>query len=288
MAKKRVILDENKQQCFPITHISAVIDAYGNTIENIIQQMSENLVNLYYTKGEVDLLIDNLEFGIIKKVDALPVVGEEHIIYLVPKEAPATGFDEWIWMADENRFELIGDTNIDLSDYYTKSEVDTKVSAETTRATTAENNLDTTKANKSEMTVVAGTGANADKTTITLKSGTSATVLTQHQDISGKEDKVGVVNVASGTASVNAQVGKYYSIAGNVGTLAITLPTITTTNKLQSLMLSFETSDSPSVTITAGAEITYFEDYYIQPNTKYEINMIWNGTKWIVAYGVIV
>lgn len=42
------------------------------------------------------------------------------------------------------------------------------------------------KANKSEMTITPGTGANADKTTIQLKSGTSATVLTQHQDISGK------------------------------------------------------------------------------------------------------
>lgn len=46
------------------------------------------------------------------------------------------------------------------------------------------------KANKSEMSVEAGTGANADKTTITLKTGLSATVLTQHQDISGKADKV--------------------------------------------------------------------------------------------------
>jgi hypothetical protein len=45
------------------------------------------------------------------------------------------------------------------------------------------------KANKSEMSVVAGTGDNADKTTITLKTGTSATVLTQHQDISGKAEK---------------------------------------------------------------------------------------------------
>lgn len=45
------------------------------------------------------------------------------------------------------------------------------------------------KANKSEMSIVAGTGANADKTTITLKSGTSAIVLTQHQDVSEKEDK---------------------------------------------------------------------------------------------------
>lgn len=45
------------------------------------------------------------------------------------------------------------------------------------------------KADKSEMSVVPGTGADVDKTTITLKSGTSATVLTTHQDISGKVDK---------------------------------------------------------------------------------------------------
>ncbi len=44
------------------------------------------------------------------------------------------------------------------------------------------------KADKSEMSVVAGTGNDADKTTITLKSGTSATVLTAHQDISGKQN----------------------------------------------------------------------------------------------------
>lgn len=43
---------------------------------------------------------------------------------------------------------------------------------------------------KSEMSVVDGTDANADKVTITLKSGTEATVLKSHQDISGKADKV--------------------------------------------------------------------------------------------------
>lgn len=42
---------------------------------------------------------------------------------------------------------------------------------------------------KSEMSVTPGTGTDADKTTIQLKSGTTATVLTQHQDISGKADK---------------------------------------------------------------------------------------------------
>lgn len=46
------------------------------------------------------------------------------------------------------------------------------------------------KANKSEMSVVPGEGGNADKTTITLKTGTSATVLTQHQLVSGFATKV--------------------------------------------------------------------------------------------------
>jgi hypothetical protein len=44
------------------------------------------------------------------------------------------------------------------------------------------------KANADEMSVVDGTGADADKVTITLKSGTSAQVLRQHQDISRKAD----------------------------------------------------------------------------------------------------
>lgn len=46
------------------------------------------------------------------------------------------------------------------------------------------------KANKSEMSVTDGTGADSDKTTIQLKSGTSATVLKSHQDISGKLDVI--------------------------------------------------------------------------------------------------
>lgn len=46
------------------------------------------------------------------------------------------------------------------------------------------------KADKSEMSVTDGTGADADKVTIQLKSGTSATVLKTHQSITGKADKV--------------------------------------------------------------------------------------------------
>lgn len=61
------------------------------------------------------------------------------------------------------------------------------------------------KADKSEMSVVAGTGADADKTTITLKNGTSATVLTQHQDISGKQDTISDLSTIRSGAAAGAE-----------------------------------------------------------------------------------
>lgn len=96
--------------------------------------------------------------------------------------------------------------------YYTETEIDTALAGKVDKVTgkglstndftdeykdklgdlPTSSELDTAlgeKADKSEMSVVAGTGSDSDKTTITLKDGTSATVLTTHQDISGKADK---------------------------------------------------------------------------------------------------
>ena len=63
---------------------------------------------------------------------------------------------------------------------------------------------------KSEMSVTPGTDANADKTTIQLKSGTTATVLTTHQDISGKANKVTV-----GTGAGEATAGNFFGIGSD-------------------------------------------------------------------------
>lgn len=65
------------------------------------------------------------------------------------------------------------------------------------------------KANKSEMSVVAGTGTDSDKTTITLKTGTSATVLTSHQSLSGKQDTLtfeGTYNASTNKAATMSAV----------------------------------------------------------------------------------
>ena len=64
------------------------------------------------------------------------------------------------------------------------------------------------KANADEMSVTDGTGANADKTTIQLKDGTTATVLKSHQDVSGKAEKNEMsVNTQDGLATIQLKTG---------------------------------------------------------------------------------
>lgn len=55
-------------------------------------------------------------------VEELPDEGQSGVIYLVPNEDDT--YDEYIWLEDEERFERVGNTDVDLSDYYTKEEVD--------------------------------------------------------------------------------------------------------------------------------------------------------------------
>lgn len=62
----------------------------------------------------------------IKVVQTLPQTGVANFIYLVPSSDPGTEniYDEYVWT--ENGWELIGSTEIDLSDYYTKTESDNR------------------------------------------------------------------------------------------------------------------------------------------------------------------
>ena len=80
----------------------------------------------YYNKYQINELMGDLDTVKFKIVSALPAVGAENVIYLVPKEAPDVGYDQYIWDADAGMFYPIGDTDIDLSDYYTKIQADAK------------------------------------------------------------------------------------------------------------------------------------------------------------------
>ncbi len=81
-----------------------------------------------YTKEQVNELVDvKISY---KVVTELPETGESGIIYFVPPITRTTQneYEEYMWI--DGAFELIGTTEIDLSDYYTIEEVDNAIQAE--------------------------------------------------------------------------------------------------------------------------------------------------------------
>ena len=61
----------------------------------------------------------------VQVVQELPATGEDHTLYFVPSADPKTQniYDEYLYA--NNAWEQVGSTAVDMSDYYTKSEVDT-------------------------------------------------------------------------------------------------------------------------------------------------------------------
>jgi hypothetical protein len=88
----------------------------------------EDLKNYYkksetYSQEEVNSLIGNLTRLTLQVVQELPEVGTEHIIYLVPNNESGNNiYEEWIFV--QSKWEMIGTTEVDLSNYYTKEEID--------------------------------------------------------------------------------------------------------------------------------------------------------------------
>ena len=112
----------------------------------------------------------------------------------------------------------------------------------------------------------------------TLLAGKAST-----QELAGKEDITPIEAVASGTTAITAQVNKYYEVAGEVGTLAITLPTPTDLTKVSMVVVHLTAGTTPNVVIGSEATIDYSAAYDISANKEYEINCLFNGDKWIVA-----
>lgn len=95
-----------------------------------ITAVVNNLVNYYlksetYTRAEVQNLISQITTINFEVVDELPATGASNLIYLVPKAGSGQDVhDEYIWVA--GKWELIGNTQADLTNYYTKTEADGK------------------------------------------------------------------------------------------------------------------------------------------------------------------
>lgn len=154
-----------------------------------------------------------------------------------------------------------------------------------------------TKANKSEMSVTPGTGSDSDKTTIQLKSGTTATVLTSHQSVSGKADKVtgatsgnfasldangNIADSGSSASSFMNALSTAYSVAGSstqtvtavsqatTGEISVTFGDIQTGTTAQPGLVQLENSTS-STSTTKAATPASVKSAYDLADSKYTL-----------------
>lgn len=106
----------------------ATLNATGGVAGSVEYKIGEESTRAKNAEHELEVRIDALEGNHFIIVQTLPATGEANIIYLVPKAPPLTGYKEWLYIKvstnpDTYSWEEIGDTDIDLSNYYTKSEV---------------------------------------------------------------------------------------------------------------------------------------------------------------------
>lgn len=109
-----------------------------------ITKAVDNLINYYkksevYTQEQVNTLISNINSFNVEVVQTLPTENiDTHTIYLVPKKVETNdNYDEYIYI--NNSWEHIGSTSVDLTNYYNKTEIDTKLEQKQDALVSAEN-----------------------------------------------------------------------------------------------------------------------------------------------------
>ena len=102
------------------------IDAYAktSTLPTKVEQLEDaaNYVKKTDLTEEVKHLVGNIQSIDFKVVDSLPQTGDKATIYLISdNKGENDAYDEYIYVND--RFEKIGTTSVDLSDYVKKEDV---------------------------------------------------------------------------------------------------------------------------------------------------------------------
>ena len=124
MANTYTRLDDNGL-LFLLQQLKTKIDASAVTIDSTITADSTN-ANAAGTKAVYDFVtkaIADVSGFHAEIVSELPETGKTNILYLVVKTEAASGngYDEYLYI--NNAWELIGNTNIDLSGYVQASEM---------------------------------------------------------------------------------------------------------------------------------------------------------------------
>lgn len=108
------------------------LSAFSNDTA-FINNTVDNLVNYYkktetYTQSEINTLISNINKLTTEIVQALPTSSiSTSTIYLVPVSGKQDVYSQYMYI--NSTWALLGETTIDLTNFYTKTEVDNKLSS---------------------------------------------------------------------------------------------------------------------------------------------------------------
>ena len=98
-----------------------------------------------------------------------------------------------------------------------------------------------------------------------------------------------VVESFSG-AQLTAFAGHYYRKAEAAENLNIILPAVSDNTRTKSIMVHLVGGTTPNVQFSSADSktIAYYDGFAIESGVEYELNIMFNGSKWIVAYGIII
>ena len=101
----------------------SITDGQGNIISpasetgRAVYKSSKSFVNKFVDTDGESKTYEQISMDIFVPVDKLPETGEKNKIYLVP--AKNGTFDEYYWLVDQGRWEMLGNVALDLSNYPT-------------------------------------------------------------------------------------------------------------------------------------------------------------------------
>ncbi len=100
---------------------------YFNLVRGLDIYASKTDLQNYYTKSEIDQMINiGLKIEVVAELPTEDI--KTDTIYLVPKSGEGSdNYDEYIYLEDTEAWEHIGSTDIDLTNYYNKAEIDAKL-----------------------------------------------------------------------------------------------------------------------------------------------------------------
>lgn len=146
----------------------------------------------YQTAADVEAAIAEIIHFSVKVVDRLPDVGEDKILYLVPKQSTVTDdvYNEYVWIPTLNKYEFVGTTAVNLDDYYNKGQVDSLLNGKQNTIT--------------------------DLDIIREGAGKGMTAIQEHQDISGKADVGSPFNDMGETEDRETLFERVFDTEGNL------------------------------------------------------------------------